>query len=347
MSALSDIVAKFRKGSPNIAAAFDEVERRLVAVEGSASRAWTELAEHEARLDALENEAPPPPPPATGTIIFEADYSPGDASEWFGGAGGGGGHNNQNAYNYFRVEDRHGEKACRITLEPGSGAASRMEFGRYIADITQGVMRYDGTQFEIPPDFDWSSVGPNGINLTQHDQSNGIASAPFHLNLGAPRRFPRGLGYIMQTGTWQDSSQVFGSGLEYVSGDTSWAGHWIDNPVVIPSGQVPEGRPIQVILAVFRTCKNEGTIQSFWKLKGEPQTAWRASPVISKTRAGGGFPTLQHFPGQPCRGHDVYPDTLVHKWGAYAGAPVPSKMELWHYRGVTGSSFETVASRFV
>lgn len=33
MSALSDIVAKFRKGSPNIAAAFDEVERRLVALE--------------------------------------------------------------------------------------------------------------------------------------------------------------------------------------------------------------------------------------------------------------------------------------------------------------------------
>ena len=35
MSALSDIVAKFRAASPNIAAAFDEVERRLVALEGT------------------------------------------------------------------------------------------------------------------------------------------------------------------------------------------------------------------------------------------------------------------------------------------------------------------------
>lgn len=33
MSALSDIVQKFRKSSPNIATAFDEVERRLVALE--------------------------------------------------------------------------------------------------------------------------------------------------------------------------------------------------------------------------------------------------------------------------------------------------------------------------
>lgn len=33
MSTLQTIVAKFRKGSPNIAAAFDEVERRLVALE--------------------------------------------------------------------------------------------------------------------------------------------------------------------------------------------------------------------------------------------------------------------------------------------------------------------------
>lgn len=34
MTALDDIVAKFRKGSPNIAAAFDEVQRRLIALEG-------------------------------------------------------------------------------------------------------------------------------------------------------------------------------------------------------------------------------------------------------------------------------------------------------------------------
>lgn len=36
MSALSEIVAKFRRGSPNIAAAFDEVERRLVLLEQAA-----------------------------------------------------------------------------------------------------------------------------------------------------------------------------------------------------------------------------------------------------------------------------------------------------------------------
>lgn len=79
MSALSDIVAKFRKGSPNIAAAFDEVERRLVAVEGSVDRAWTEITEHEARLDALEDTTeppppPPPPPPPTGTVYFYDDF---------------------------------------------------------------------------------------------------------------------------------------------------------------------------------------------------------------------------------------------------------------------------------
>jgi hypothetical protein len=48
MSVLSNLVAKFRKGSPNIAAAFDEVERRLVALETT-------------------TEPPPPPPPPTGT----------------------------------------------------------------------------------------------------------------------------------------------------------------------------------------------------------------------------------------------------------------------------------------
>lgn len=46
MTALDDIVAKFRQASPNIAAAFDEVQRRLAALEGGAP--------------------PPPPPPPSG-----------------------------------------------------------------------------------------------------------------------------------------------------------------------------------------------------------------------------------------------------------------------------------------
>lgn len=51
MTALDDIVAKFRAGSPNIAAAFDEVQRRLAALEGGAP--------------------PPPPPPPTGTLRWK------------------------------------------------------------------------------------------------------------------------------------------------------------------------------------------------------------------------------------------------------------------------------------
>lgn len=47
MTALDDIVAKFRAGSPNIAAAFDEVQRRLAALEGGA------------------------PPPPTGTLRWK------------------------------------------------------------------------------------------------------------------------------------------------------------------------------------------------------------------------------------------------------------------------------------
>lgn len=80
MSALGDIVAKFRKGSPNIAAAFDEVERRLVAVEDSVSRAWTELAEHEARLDALEDTTEPPPPPSPTVTSAVAYLNYGNAA---------------------------------------------------------------------------------------------------------------------------------------------------------------------------------------------------------------------------------------------------------------------------
>ena len=54
MSALSDIVAKFRSGSPNIARAFDEVERRLVLLEAPAPP-----------------PPPPPPPPPTGRTPIE------------------------------------------------------------------------------------------------------------------------------------------------------------------------------------------------------------------------------------------------------------------------------------
>ena len=50
MTALDDIVAKFRAGSPNIAAAFDEVQRRLTVLEGGTT---------------------PPPPPPTGTLRWK------------------------------------------------------------------------------------------------------------------------------------------------------------------------------------------------------------------------------------------------------------------------------------
>ena len=53
LTKLSTITAKFRKGSPNIAAAFDEVGLLLKQVEGT------------------PEPPPPPPPPPGGTVLFD------------------------------------------------------------------------------------------------------------------------------------------------------------------------------------------------------------------------------------------------------------------------------------
>jgi hypothetical protein len=55
MTALSDIVAKFRSSSPNIAAAFDEVERRLAKLEGGTPPAGWVCAPPQAPITTILN----------------------------------------------------------------------------------------------------------------------------------------------------------------------------------------------------------------------------------------------------------------------------------------------------
>lgn len=288
-----------------------------------------------------------PPPTGGGTIIWDADYSDGTANEWFAATwGGGGGYSGATSQQFYSMENRNGTWAAKHTLLNGG---NRSEFAIYGPDIVQDVNRFYGTEIELPTNFDWSSVGPYGCIITQHDQSNGQAGSPFQLTLGDPRRVPRGIHVAMMTGTWKALPVFTNGGLEYVAGDTSWAGHIIANLVVIPTGQVPLGKRIQVVIRSFRSGATlKGELQAWWKLHGEPQTAWRKSSpeTLSKTNAGQGFPTLQHYPGQPYGGHEVYPTTLPQKWGAYTGTGShTATFTMWHYRALMGTSFEAVASR--
>lgn len=71
MTQLDDIVAKFRKQSPNIAAAFDEVQR-VANLDSAADKVTaTKLEALTARVAALEGTVtPPPPPPTTGKAVL-------------------------------------------------------------------------------------------------------------------------------------------------------------------------------------------------------------------------------------------------------------------------------------
>src|SRR3990167_8957206 len=67
VTALDTIVGKFRKGSPNIAAAFDEVQRRLGV------------------LEAPPPSPPPPPPPAGSLDVFRHTFYPDSHGAYPGG----------------------------------------------------------------------------------------------------------------------------------------------------------------------------------------------------------------------------------------------------------------------
>jgi hypothetical protein len=122
-SALDTLISKFRKGSPNIAAAFDEVKRllglleagsatvrvdalaavaalrqELVASDGALDARIDELEQRIAALeDPVEPPPPPPPPPPAGLPFAEASLRAGyrtlTAADVFAALGGLGGTN--------------------------------------------------------------------------------------------------------------------------------------------------------------------------------------------------------------------------------------------------------------